>query len=152
MGRLGAPAAAAAAQPAYKPTVEEERNDYTVLPIDLSRRALWLAGWLAGCAAATLRVRRPAACAHIPGPGWRSAVAASVLYLCYIWASRLTARGCLLLRCRYAATAGNEGDTIPLNFGPAPRRSALPTEFARQLAGAGWREMLVCGQASLPQA
>ncbi|EFN59959.1 hypothetical protein CHLNCDRAFT_133057 [Chlorella variabilis] len=62
MGRLGAPAAAAAAQPAYKPTVEEERNDYT-------------------------------------------------------------------------------GDTIPLNFGPAPRRSALPTEFARQLAAANQHQV-----------
>ncbi|KAL4447568.1 hypothetical protein ABPG75_004787 [Micractinium tetrahymenae] len=40
---------------------------------------------------------------------------------------------------RYAATAGNEGDSIPLGAavaGAAGRRSPLPTEFAQQLAAA----------------
>ncbi|PSC68160.1 E set domain-containing [Micractinium conductrix] len=84
-GRLGVPAAAAAAaavpaaapppalapRPSYMPSAEEQRNDYTVLPIDLSR---------------------------------------------------------------YAAIAGNEGDSIPL--GAPGRRSPLPTEFSQALAAA----------------
>lgn len=39
-----------------------------------------------------------------------------------------------LAGCRYAATAGNEGESIPL--APSGSRSPLPTEFSRQLAGA----------------
>ncbi len=48
---------------------------------------------------------------------------------------------CHACRRRYAATAGNEGDSIPLGVvvaGPAARRSPLPTDFAQRLTDA-WR-------------
>lgn len=39
----------------------------------------------------------------------------------------------LIPSCRYAATAGNEGDSIPLP--PPARRSPLPTSFSQQISG-----------------
>lgn len=51
------------------------------------------------------------------------------------------AANCHACRRRYAATAGNEGDSIPLGVvvaAPAARRSPLPTDFAQRLTDA-WR-------------
>lgn len=145
-GRLGGMGAAAgtavAGGPAYVPTAEEQQNDYTVLPIDLSR-------WV-GCCACVWQPFRPLPAALAAAPSAGSAA----LRMCYspLAPSSVTHPqtliSCLsvcLAGCRYAATAGNEGESIPL--GPSGSRSPLPTEFSRQLAGVF---LCVCLSVCLP--
>lgn len=114
----GAVAGAVAGARMYQPSAEEARNDYTVLPIDLSRwvvMAVYMSGVPGGLACA----------------GNRQLMGMCQAPCCQRTTATMPVSS---LTCRYAATAGNEGDSIPLQQ-PA-RRSPLPTSFSQQLSGA----------------
>ena len=69
-------------------------------------------------------------------PHWQAALPQHALLAASFATAPPTPYTCLagwLAGCRYAATAGNEGESIPL--APSGSRSPLPTEFSRQLAG-----------------
>ena len=117
---LGAPPGVGP-RPSYVPTTQEARNDYTVLPIDLSR-CRWRRGAGRLGAAGVHAGRLPAgqaqhALPHAPPAPHHVPSAPPPRH----------AR-------RYAALAGNEGESIPLE--DPGRRLPLPTGFAQQLSAA----------------